>query len=129
MNDTVNHVEDQPQPATDEQVAQAEMNGRMQAAVQGLGNALMRKFQLSGNQFNALDLELKVLLLVEQIQLLAALVIELSAGRHSDASLTEAMIERVDNLVAFMQKSMDGPKLVLPSRAAPARAMNGGKRN
>jgi hypothetical protein len=96
-----------------------------------LANTLVHKYQLNGNTFNALEMELQVKMLIEQIQQLTLLTIELSAGKYSDATMTEGMITRVDALVALLQQQMNtGPKLVVAGAGAlPPRPLNGGGRH
>lgn len=127
MNEPINNVEDQPQPPTDEQVAIAELNGRMQDAVNKLGQALVRKFQMNGNQFNALDLEMKVLLLVESMQIVMQLLVQMSGGQHTDASITETMVARVQALIQATDPA-NAPKVVLATGGLPPR-FNGNRRS
>lgn len=118
-------VEDQPRP---EETSSAEANMHMQAAVQGLGNALVGKFQANGNVFNALELELKCTIMGEAIHMLTALVMDLSAGKYNDTSITLTMIERIEALTKAMTESTRAPKLLLAGGALPSR-VNGSKHN
>lgn len=118
-------IDDQPLPPTDEQEQIAATNARMGVVVQDLGNALVQKFRDSGNQFNVLDIELKVLMLIENVQMLGALVIELSQGKFTDQSITETMTARVEKLV----KSMEAPSRIQVVGGALPKSMNGSKHN
>jgi hypothetical protein len=126
MNDSINNVEDQPEPPADE-AAVAELNSRMQDAVNKLGQALVRKFQMNGNQFNALDLEMKVLLLVESMQIVISLIVQLSGGKHTDATITETMIARVTALIQAIDPA-NAPRVAVASGMPPPR-FNGRRAN
>jgi hypothetical protein len=130
VEDKTVSIEDQPLPAqrTEEQI-KADVNAHMHVLVNALGQTLMKKFQLSGNQFNALELELRVALLTEHVQLLSALVIDLSAGKYSDTSVTATMASRVESLIKTLQDSMAAPQLIVANGLPPARTMNGSKHN
>jgi hypothetical protein len=127
MEDSINNVEDQPKPAEDSAAAQA----AFQDQVNGLGQQLMRKLQLNGNQFNGLELELRVFILVEQVNLLTKILqaaIPGAAELYSDARLTEQMTRQV----ALMTKTMSdelakAPRIALAG--APPTRLNGSKHN
>lgn len=122
MMNEVKSIEDQP-----DGTAPSEVNARMQATVQALGQALVGKFQANGNQFNVLELELKVTIMGEAIHMLTALVADLSAGKYSDVSITETMIGRIGAIVEAINESTKAPKLTIASGLPSGMRANGSK--
>jgi hypothetical protein len=123
MNE-VKPIENQP-----DGTAVTDVNARMGAAVQGLGNALVGKFQASGNVFNALELELKCTIMGEAIHMLTELLVEQSGGKHNDLTITELMIARVDKVAKAISESTKAPKILIPGGVPPGMRMNGSKHN
>lgn len=120
MNE-VKSIEDQPNGTES-----PEVDARMRVAVQGLGNALVGKFQANGNVFNALELELRCTIMGECLTMLTALVVEMSGGKYTDLLLTEMMTKRVDTVAKAMDESTKAPKLVI---APSGMRVNGSKHN
>lgn len=124
MEDSINNIEDQPKPAEDNEVAQA----AFQEQVNEFGRVLMHKFNLNGNQFNALELELRVFILVEQVNLLTKIIqtsVPGAAELYSDTRLTEMMTRQM----ALMGKTMSdelakAPRIAL---AGTSPRLNGSK--
>lgn len=121
---------EQPLPPAEGEAPEvtAERNARMQDTVQGLANLLMKKAQLSNGAVNVLEMELQIKLLIENTQLLFQLLIDISGGKITDASVTDASIERVKKLNTFLEESMKSAPRVLLATGAP-RGLNGSKHN
>lgn len=123
MEDSVNNVEDQPLPDT----LEAEANATFQLSVNELGQQLMRKFQLNGNQFNALELELRVFILVEQVNLLTKIIQSTPWGAGwTDQKLTEQMTGQVTLLAKTLGEQLSAAPRIAVAGAAPSR-LNGSK--
>jgi hypothetical protein len=119
--DTLNNVEDQPLP---ESGATPESNAAFQEAVQDLGQQLLRRFQLSGNQFNALELELRVFILVEQVNVLTK-IIQTITGSYDDDALTKTMTRQVGLLAKTLEAELaKAPRIALTGAPPPSR-LNG----
>jgi len=120
------NVEEQPRPS---EGASPEANARFQEKVNDLGQALMRKFQMSGNQFNALELELRLFILVEQVNVLTEIIKKFTGGEHTDESLTDAMTVRVGKLTEGLLAALNAaPRVAIAGGALPPR-LNGSKHN
>lgn len=123
MEDSINNIEDQPLPQPD-----PETNAAFQASVDELGRQLMRKFQLNGNQFNALELELRLMVLVEQVNVVTK-IIQTISGAYSDAELTVTMTKQVAQMAKAMQDALAAaPRIVAPA-GGPGPRLNGSKQH
>lgn len=121
----VKGIEEQPLPVG----ASAEANARFQTQVNAFGQALMRKFQLGGNQFNPLELELRVFVLIEQVNLLTEIIKKLATGEHTDETLTDAMALRMEAVTRNLMEALEkAPRLAIAGGTLPSR-MNGSKHN
>lgn len=123
--DTVNNVEDQPLPADDDG---ARANAAFQESINDLGRQLMRKFQQGGNQFNALELELRVFILVEQVNLLTKIIQGMTHG-YSDVKLTEQMTAQVTLLTKTLGEALTQAPRIVAAGGAPPSKLNGGSRH
>lgn len=125
MNE-VKAIEDQPLPPSS---ASPETNARFQEQIDALFPALLRKFQLGGNQFNPVELELRFLVVNEQLNLLTEIVKGLTNGEVTDETITNAMTERVKMLTKNLIDALNSaPRLAIAGGALPPR-MNGSKHN
>jgi hypothetical protein len=104
-----NSVEEQPVPAA---------SPEFQAAVGELGRQLMRKFQLNGNQFNALELELRVFILVEQVNMLTKIV-QQATGGTTDEAIHRQMTLQVDGLAKSLAAQLDAAPRIAIAAGAP----------
>jgi hypothetical protein len=124
MQDTINNVEEQPLP----EAGSGEDQAAFQAQVDELGRQLMRKFQLNGMQFNALELELRVFILVEQVNVLTKMLQQLLPGALTDAQLTNSMVSQVGLLAKTLEGQMAKAPRIAVAQGAP-RGLNGSKHN
>jgi hypothetical protein len=126
MEENLNKVEDQPQPSGDDGLAAA--SAEFQQAVDGLSAKLLLKFQMNGMQFNALELEVRVLVLTEQLNVLTKIIQGVTGG-YSDAQLTRQMVGQVNQLTKTLTEALAAaPRIAIPAGGAPPK-LNGSRHN
>ncbi len=106
-------TEDQPLPG--EGAAVTPPTEIMQGAVNVLAQTLVKKFEANGNVFNALEAELRQLVLIETMHMLVALVIELSAGKYNDDMITLTVAERVRRVTGQLEEQLLVPRILAPA--------------
>lgn len=115
----INDIEDQPVPEPTPEQLQA----GFQASIDELSKQLVRRCQASGGAVNVLELEIRVAVLTEHVNLLTR-VFQQNASGLTDAKIQEQMTAQV----FLLAKTLEGQLDQLP-RIAVARAMNGSKHN
>jgi hypothetical protein len=90
--DAVNAVNDVEKPPD-----QAQLDAEFQKSVDALSQQLIRKYQLNGDQFNALEVEVRLFIATEQLNVLTKIIQQITNG-YSDAQLTAQMTEQVNKL-------------------------------
>jgi hypothetical protein len=123
MEDTLNKVEEMRVQGD----ALSEANGHLQSAVDELGKILVRRLQMNNGQFNPLELEIRLFVAIEQVNVLSDLMKSLLP--IDDARLTELTAQRVQATTKAFQEALSAaPRLVVPPAGA-GRGLNGTKHN
>src|SRR5271168_4857475 len=118
MEDSINNVEDQPLPEPTMEEAQA----AFQMSVNEFSQVLVHKLQLNGMQFNALELETRIFILVEQVNLLTKIIQQITnnSPAFSDLKLTESMTRQMGALSKAMSDELaKAPRIALDGADGP----------
>ena len=114
--------EDQPRP---DEVPVPTPTDRSQELVNQLSQLMLRRCQLNQGQIDILAMEIKVTLMAEHMQLLTALIVDMSGGKYTDESVSLTMNARVAAVVQSLEESLKTPVGV----RGDLRALNGGRKN
>jgi hypothetical protein len=127
MEDTLNTIEDQPLPekGTDDLVT---ANASLQGAVDELGQVLFRRLQMNGGQFNPVELEVRLFVAVEQVNVLCELLKRLLPGLD-DAKLTSLTADRLKATTKLFQEQLAAAPRIALAAGAPPSKLNGSKHN
>jgi hypothetical protein len=91
----------------------------LQASVNKLGAVLLKQAQANGGQIDIISLQLNMMMLTQTMQLMTALIIELSNGKYTDDSITATVNERVKEVIMGMESQLATPKILRGLRSVP----------